>query len=52
MSNLPTEEQLNILWSVATSSAIECDAKAHIIFARLLFNEFNQVKPIATLRDD
>lgn len=39
IKELPDKKTLDILWTVATSSAIECDDKPHIIFARLLYYE-------------
>jgi len=46
-----TEKELNIMWTVATSSAIETRQKPHHIFARLLYNEINDIKPIVGLAD-
>ena len=46
-----TEKELNIMWAVATSSAIETRQKPHIIFARLLYNDFMNIKPIVGLAD-
>jgi hypothetical protein len=48
---MPTEYDLNIMWAVATSSAIETRQKPHIIFAKLLYNEINDIKPIVGLAD-
>ena len=49
--NFPTEKELNITWAVATSSAIETGQKPHIIFARLLYNDLMEIKPIVGLAD-
>ena len=38
---LPNKETLRILWTVATSSAIEGEGLAYEIFARLLYQEIN-----------
>jgi hypothetical protein len=38
VNNLPDKNTLDIMWSVATSSAIETDRRPHIIFAELLYN--------------
>lgn len=38
---LPSKETLRILWTVATSSAIEGQGKAYEIFARLLHQELS-----------
>jgi hypothetical protein len=32
------------MWSVATSSAIETRQKPHLIFAKLLYDELNDIK--------
>jgi hypothetical protein len=48
---MPTDYDLNIMWAVATSSAIETRQKPHIIFAKLLYNEINDIKPIVGLAD-
>jgi hypothetical protein len=48
---MPTDYDLNIMWAVATSSAIECNDRPHIIFAKLLYNEINDIKPIVGLAD-
>ncbi len=39
MKPLPDKKQLDIMWSVATSSAIETREKPHLIFAKLLYDE-------------
>jgi len=39
MKKLPDKLQLDIMWTVATSSAIETREKPHLIFARLLYND-------------
>lgn len=41
---LPDDRTLDIMWSVATSSAIETDTRPHIIFAKLLYNEVMDIK--------
>jgi hypothetical protein len=48
---MPTDYDLNIMWAVATSSAIETRQKPHHIFARLLYNEIMEIKPIVGLAD-
>ena len=42
---LPDDNQLNTLWSVATSSTIESGTRPHIIFAKLLYNDLMNIKP-------
>ena len=41
MKPLPNKETLRILWTVATSSAIEGEGLAYEIFARLLYQEIS-----------
>ena len=45
MKPLPDKLQLDIMWSVATSSAIETRERPHLIFAKLLYNELNDIQP-------
>lgn len=45
MKPLPEKFDLDIMWAVATSSSIETDTRPHIIFAKLLYNEINDIKP-------
>ena len=52
MKLLPDNKTLNIMWSVATSSAIETRERPHLIFAKLLYNELNDIKPLVGLRKD
>jgi hypothetical protein len=49
MKPLPPKIELDIMWTVATSTAIETRTKPHIHFARLLYNELNDIKPPVTL---
>lgn len=44
MKKLPDKKELDIMWSVATSSAIETRQKPHLIFAKLLYDELNDIK--------
>lgn len=39
MKPLPNKNTLNIIWAVATSSAIETREKPHLIFAKLLYDD-------------
>lgn len=41
---LPDEKELNIMWTVATSSAIESGTRPHLIFAKLLYYELEILK--------
>lgn len=45
MKTLPDNKTLDIMWSVATSSAVETNEKPHIIFAKLLYNRIMNIKP-------
>lgn len=49
MRELPDKLQLDIMWTVATSSAIETRQKPHLIFAKLLYNELSGTEPIVKL---
>ena len=51
MKKLPDKLQLDIMWSVATSSAIETREKPHLIFAKLLYDELNNIQPLVKLGD-
>ncbi len=51
MKKLPDKKELDIMWSVATSSAIEVDIKPHILFASLLVNKINGIKPPVELAE-
>ena len=51
MKKLPDKLQLDIMWSVATSSAIETIQKPHLIFAKLLYDELNDIQPLVKLGD-
>lgn len=49
---MPDDDQLRIMWTVATSSAIEDGAKRpYEIFARLLYNHLANIQPRVTLSD-
>lgn len=41
MKTLPDKMQLKIMWTVATSSAIETRQPAYEIFAKLLYNDLS-----------
>lgn len=49
MKKFPDKLQLDIMWTVATSSAIETRQKPYEIFAKLLYNELMEVEPIVKL---
>jgi hypothetical protein len=52
MKPLPDKLQLDIMWTVATSTAIETGTRPHLLFARMLYDEFNDIKPPVGLADD
>ena len=41
MKTLPDKHELRVLWSVATSCAIESRQPAYEIFAKLLYNDLS-----------
>lgn len=49
MKPLPDKLQLDIMWVVATSSAIETRERPHLIFAKLLYDELNDIQPLVKL---
>ena len=51
MKPLPDKLQLDIMWTVATSSAIETRERPHLIFAKLLYNDIMDIQPIVGLAD-
>jgi hypothetical protein len=48
---MPTIDELNIMWAVATSSAIETGTRSHHIFARLLYNDLMNIQPPVGLKE-
>jgi hypothetical protein len=52
MKPLPDKKTLDIMWTVATSSAIECNDRPHIIFAKLLYNDLMNIKLPVGLYDE
>ena len=49
MKPLPDKLQLDIMWSVATSTSIETGIRPHYGFAKMLYDELNDIKPPVTL---
>lgn len=49
---MPEDKELNMMWTVATSSAIESGTRPHIIFAKLLYSKLTKEKLIVGLYDD
>ena len=52
MKTLPNNKTLDIMWSVATSSAIESHKKPHVVFAELLYNHLMNINPPVSLYED
>lgn len=50
MNKLPDKKELDIMWTVATSTAIETGIRPHILFAKMLYDEFNDIKPKVELK--
>jgi hypothetical protein len=42
VKKLPDKKELDVMWTVSTSSAIETGTRPHLIFARLLYNELSE----------
>jgi len=49
---MPTDYDLNIMWAVATSSAIETGTRPHYGFADLLYDCLTDKKPRVELCDE
>ena len=49
MKPLPDKLQLDIMWSVATSTSIETGTRPHYGFAKMLYDELNNIPPPVTL---
>ena len=45
MKPLPDKLQLDIMWAVATSTSIETGIRPHYGFAKMLYDELNDIKP-------
>lgn len=51
MKPLPDKLQLDIMWSVATSTSIETGTRPHYGFAKMLYDELNDIPPLVKLGD-
>ena len=51
MKQLPDKLQLDIMWTVATSTSIETGIRPHYGFAKMLYDEFNDIEPPVKLAD-
>jgi len=45
MKKLPNKYDLDIMWTVATSTSLETGTRPHLIFAKLLYDDFTNTKP-------
>ena len=45
MKELPDKRELDIMWTVATSSSIETGIRPHYGFAQMLYDYLNDIKP-------
>jgi hypothetical protein len=45
MKPLPDKKELDIMWTVATSTSIETGTRPHYGFAQMLYDELNDIKP-------
>lgn len=52
MKPLPDKKELDIMWAVATSTSIETGTRPHYGFAKMLYDELNDIKPPVGLGDD
>jgi hypothetical protein len=51
MKPLPPKIELDIMWTVATSTSIETGIRPHYGFAKMLYDELNDIKPPVGLAD-
>ena len=51
MKELPDKLQLDIMWTVATSSSIESGRRPHYGFAQMLYDYLTNKKPRVELGD-
>jgi hypothetical protein len=52
MKPLPDKNQLRIMWTVATSTSIETGTPPYEGFAKMLYDELNDIQPLVGLADD
>jgi hypothetical protein len=45
MKPLPDKKTLDIMWTVATSTSIETGIRPHYGFAKMLYDELNDIQP-------
>ena len=49
MKELPDKRELDIMWAVATSFSIETGTRPHYGFAKMLYDELTDKKPLVEL---
>ena len=52
MKELPDKRELDIMWTVATSSSIETGTRPHYGFAKMLYDYLTAKKPRVELNYD
>jgi hypothetical protein len=52
MKTLPDKRELDIMWTVATSTSIETGTRPHYGFAQMLYDYLIDKKPLVELRYD
>jgi len=52
MKKLPDKRELDIMWTVATSTSIETGIRPHYGFAQMLYDYITDKKPRVELRYD
>lgn len=52
MKNLPDKKELDIMWTVATSGALETGIRPHYGFADMLYDYLMDNEPPVKLADD
>jgi hypothetical protein len=50
MKTLPDKRELDIMWTVATSTSIETGTRPHYGFAQMLYDYLIDKKPLVELR--
>ena len=49
MKPLPDKRELDIMWTVATSTSIETGTRPHYGFAKMLYDDLMDIKPRVSL---
>jgi hypothetical protein len=50
MKTLPDKREMDIMWTVATSTSIETGIRPHYGFAQMLYDYLTDKKPLVELR--